>query len=167
MADWTDIADSALDPDAPLTSDLAYAWRDNVVAISEGAPNAPKISPLAFDGSRILPRATVITDLDDVRILEFFLLTDFPNPSSLEVRFSTDNGSSWGSYQTMLNLVSGGFFGTFRAQLGRLDLRTGDFLIGATTGTLTAPSGANALQFRATGGAAAFELTPVIGSGNL
>jgi len=41
MADWTNIPDTALDPDAPLTSDLAYAWRDNPIAISEGAVGAP------------------------------------------------------------------------------------------------------------------------------
>lgn len=41
MADWTAIPDSVLDPDAPLTSDLAYAWRDNPIAIAEGASGAP------------------------------------------------------------------------------------------------------------------------------
>ena len=50
MADWTLIADSALDPDAPLTSDLAYAWRDNPIAIAEGATDAPKVQGIALGG---------------------------------------------------------------------------------------------------------------------
>jgi hypothetical protein len=49
MADWTVISDSALDPDAPLTSELAYAWRDNPIAIAEGAVGAPRIQFAALD----------------------------------------------------------------------------------------------------------------------
>lgn len=48
MADWTNVADTQLDPDAPLTSELAYAWRDNPIAISEGAVGAPRILDAAF-----------------------------------------------------------------------------------------------------------------------
>lgn len=48
MADWTGIADSSLDPDAPLTSELAYAWRDNPIAIAEGAAGAPRILDAAL-----------------------------------------------------------------------------------------------------------------------
>lgn len=43
MADWTNINDSQVDPDAPVTSELGYAWRDNPIAIAEGAPGAPRI----------------------------------------------------------------------------------------------------------------------------
>lgn len=48
MADWTVITDAQLDPDAPLTSDLAYAWRDNPIAIAEGAAGAPRIVDAAL-----------------------------------------------------------------------------------------------------------------------
>lgn len=48
MADWTVITDAQLDPDAPLTSDLAYAWRDNPIAIAEGASGAPRIVDAAL-----------------------------------------------------------------------------------------------------------------------
>lgn len=41
MADWTTITDTQVDPDAPLTSQLAYGWRDNVIAAREGAVNSP------------------------------------------------------------------------------------------------------------------------------
>lgn len=43
MADWLDIADSATDPDAPLTSELAKAWTANPEAIAEGAVDAPPV----------------------------------------------------------------------------------------------------------------------------
>lgn len=43
MADYINIADSSIDPDAPLTSDLMYRLRDNPKAIAEGADGAPRI----------------------------------------------------------------------------------------------------------------------------
>lgn len=48
MADWTTISDTSVDPDAPLTSQLGYAWRDNPIAIAEGATGAPRIQTLAL-----------------------------------------------------------------------------------------------------------------------
>lgn len=48
MADWTVITDQMIDPDAPLTSELAYAWRDNPIAIAEGAAGAPRIADAAL-----------------------------------------------------------------------------------------------------------------------
>ena len=50
MADWTELPDTSVDPDAPVTSDLMYALRDNPIAIAEGAPGAPKLRASgAFD----------------------------------------------------------------------------------------------------------------------
>lgn len=43
MADWTNIVDSQLEPDAPLTSDLAFAWRDNLLAAMQGAAGAERL----------------------------------------------------------------------------------------------------------------------------
>lgn len=54
MADWTVIPDASLDPDAPLTSELAYAWRDNPIALAEGAGGAPRIQ----DGALVTGPAT-------------------------------------------------------------------------------------------------------------
>ncbi len=44
MTDWLTITDSQVDPDAPITSGLGYAWRDNPIAISEGSDGAPVLS---------------------------------------------------------------------------------------------------------------------------
>lgn len=43
MADWTTITETATDPDAPVTSTLIKALRDNPSAIAEGASGAPRI----------------------------------------------------------------------------------------------------------------------------
>lgn len=49
MTDWTTIADSQVDPKAPVTSELMTALRDNPAAITEGAIGAPKIQEAAMD----------------------------------------------------------------------------------------------------------------------
>jgi len=57
MADWFSITDTQIDPDAPLTSQLAYAWRDNCIAIAEGASGAPRVQMAAF--GRLVAGSTV------------------------------------------------------------------------------------------------------------
>lgn len=44
MADYTTITDAQVDPEAPITSELMSALRDNPIAIAEGATGAPLIS---------------------------------------------------------------------------------------------------------------------------
>lgn len=48
MADWLNISDAQVDPDAPITSELGYAFRDNPIAIAEGATGAPRITQAAI-----------------------------------------------------------------------------------------------------------------------
>ncbi len=48
MADWTTITETATDPDAPVTSTLIKALRDNPAAIAEGASGAPRIDQPAM-----------------------------------------------------------------------------------------------------------------------
>lgn len=43
MTAYTVISDSSLDPDAPITSSLGYAFRNNPIAIAEGASGAPRL----------------------------------------------------------------------------------------------------------------------------
>ena len=49
MVDWTTIADSQVDPNAPLTSELMTALRDNPTALAEGSVGAPRIVDAALD----------------------------------------------------------------------------------------------------------------------
>ena len=44
MADWTDIPNESLEPDAPVRSIDGLAFRDNPIAIAEGAAGAPLIA---------------------------------------------------------------------------------------------------------------------------
>lgn len=48
MADYIAQPDAAVEPDAPITSDLMYALRDNPIAIAEGADGAPRIRDVAL-----------------------------------------------------------------------------------------------------------------------
>ena len=43
MADWVNIANATIEPDAPLVSSTMFALRDNPKAIAEGAPGAPRV----------------------------------------------------------------------------------------------------------------------------
>lgn len=51
MADYTTITDAQVDPEAPITSELMSALRDNPTAIAEGASGAPRIVADANQGS--------------------------------------------------------------------------------------------------------------------
>jgi len=162
MPNYITITEGETDPGAPGTSSLWKRWRDNPLAIAEGASGAPKVSPLAFSGTRMLPMASIITSLGAVRVLEFMLRFDMSGGSNtFEARFSTNNGSSWGSYQVLYSSAAETW-----QRLGRLNLRTGAFLVGSTTGTLTVPADLDAVQFRVVGTGPGFELSPMIGGGN-
>ena len=53
MADYVEILDTQIEPDAPLTAVLAGQWRDNVLAIAEGASGAPRVQRAAIQNSAI------------------------------------------------------------------------------------------------------------------
>jgi hypothetical protein len=62
MADWTDILNSEVDTDSPITEALMTALRDNPVAIAEGASGAPQMQTGAYaDGSVTLIKIGGIT----------------------------------------------------------------------------------------------------------
>lgn len=46
MTDYTTITDAQVDPEAPITSELVTALRNNPLAIIEGAAAAPRIDPI-------------------------------------------------------------------------------------------------------------------------
>ena len=48
MTSYIAITDAETDPEAPLTSELAKKWRDNPIAITEGATGAPRIVAAAM-----------------------------------------------------------------------------------------------------------------------
>lgn len=53
MTSYITITDAETDPEAPLTSELAKKWRDNPIAIAEGAVGAPKVQRDAIQDAAI------------------------------------------------------------------------------------------------------------------
>ena len=100
MADFTPIPDTALDPDAPLTSELAYAWRDNPIAIAEGAVGAPKVMGKALDTLLAGDQSSnfIITDLDRVStiLISGILPGSIASPINLTINRSSNGGATWG-----------------------------------------------------------------------
>ena len=163
MADWTNITDTAVDPDAPLTSQLAYAWRDNPIAIAEGATGAPRIVPRAMNnwyGRVQLDTTTtpvVISGLDSSTTLA--VVGSFTNgisdTATLQISGSADGGSTWGIW---LNITSGGAKNTLYGVHLVLNLNNGIYDSAFTAAGDLGAGPCNAIRFRHSG--------PLIGSGN-
>lgn len=169
MADWTLIADSALDPDAPLTSDLAYAWRDNPIAISEGSPGAPKNMGISLDDvfrGAYVTAGTSATDFIGLQRAKTIML-DFVAVSggsvNLNIAFSNNNGSSFAGAQILVNGFSSGAISkvqvVFDMETGVFSVRGNYDITGATTpgvivqsGTLTVPANCDAFRLTGSGG---------------
>lgn len=96
MANYFNIPNSMLDPDAPLISELAYAWRDNPIAIAEGASGAPRVFGRAT-------RPEVKVQGPTTGAMNCLGLAGYTGVygevstfnSTMRMRFSNDNGASW------------------------------------------------------------------------
>ena len=136
MSDYVEILDTQIEPDAPLTAVLAGQWRDNCIAIAEGADGAPRIqarglSPFLLgklDGTGT--SASGFMDLDPLTVLRFDAYfsgsAEGSDPAviqfrNLEMRVSANNGSSWTSWSNLGNRGMGVCF-------GYLDLLSGSFI---------------------------------------
>ncbi len=168
MADWTTITDTQVDPDAPLTSQLGYAWRDNPIAIAEGAVGAPRVMHNALNtyiGSETTTGSTPIEFLNtngSLRFLSFGLVDPGGIHDDLQVSFSTSDGASWGAWRTILSGQSGDY-----AINGFLDCRLGKWFGIPGDPTFMGFNNANAIRFRMSnegGGAPSLDLT-LIGIG--
>lgn len=103
MTDYIAINDTQLDPDAPLTSSLAYQWRNNPIAMAEGAAGAPLVQGhalenvfLGFLDNDVNGYSQPFTD-NLSRIKRFLVVvTGLASP---RIWFSTDGGSTVASEQ--------------------------------------------------------------------
>ena len=161
MTDYTTITDSQVDPDAPLTSGLAYAWRDNTIAIAEGSLNAPKVvsAALSVKLAFLTLNGTTqsnFTGLDRCADIDFDFSVDPSSTAPLQAAFSNNGGGSWGSFQSISPTLSGlanPVFGAVNMETGAYSTIVNDGTAHSlTTGTLTVPSDANAISFRMNGG---------------
>lgn len=177
MADYIPILNSQIEPKAPVTSELMFQLRDNPIATAEGAIGATRVDGRAlggvFLGSLSLSGTTAVgyTSLDRVGFCraDFSISrTDQATSSSLQIRYSNDNGSTYGSWQTIALVItpSGNVATTGSVTI---NLQTGNFTTtgmivnvltssGATTlsrisgsGGHTVPSDCNAFQVSLTG----------------
>jgi hypothetical protein len=162
---WTTISNGLVAVGAKPFATTIQALRDNPIAIADGDVNAPKVVGPAVSLTR--PSRNISgntpagwTDLDRVKLMRFdFWQTVNAPAADIQARFSTNNGGSWGSYQSLGFGIAAGqsAFGTLW-----LDITNGDYEFYATrfptgggnpiavfnTGSVTVPSNANGLQFR-------------------
>ena len=177
MADWKNIPDAAVDPDAPVTSDLMYSLRDNPVAIAEGSAGAPKVQGQALENVFLAtlssPGTTPIGVVGIPRARVFFVRCTPSDTVSataiLQARY-TANGSSWGGWQDIIAIpkTSGTDFRLYDLEFN-VNLNGGSFVvlgrqtlfpssakasssIMSNTGTHTIPSGAQGIQVRMSAG---------------
>ena len=160
MADYTSIADSQIDPKAPVTSELMTALRDNPIAIAEGSAGAPKIADSWQALETTSSSGLIVTDVDNgegVRLEMRGAGSDNGLVTvSIRVSISSDNGSTFVSETTVKsatesndpqNTTTVSASGTFL-----FDRPTGVwvYLIGddLVTGTFPSASGVTDIRFR-------------------
>lgn len=134
MATHRVIASTETDPEAPLTSSLAKAWADNVEAIREGDPTAPKVQPNALRRITLISPAAAqlqpFTGLGSYGAVEFEVhVRNTSSNSAFNFQYSTDGGSTWSTAQSMGTLT-----GTTGAAIlsGSFDFATGQLDVIAT-----------------------------------
>jgi hypothetical protein len=138
-----------------ITLQQGRALRDNPIAIAEGATGAPRVEGRALDTfmgtlSLVDTTATGFIDLDGFELIRAVGNIDEGAvvARNLQIRFSNDNGSSYGSYQAITPSAGSAvqnieMFFNMRTGVGR-------FLTGGLNNalTLTVPANANAFQMR-------------------
>lgn len=116
MADWKIIPDTDVDPDAPVTSELMYALRDNPVALAEGATGAPRVMGVALDtfiGYNNTPMTqsspVAFVGLEGIgEVLVSFSADGIDTTSrthALQVSFTNNNGVTWGGWVSLSDYI--------------------------------------------------------------
>jgi len=159
MTVYTVIPNGDIDQDSPITQPLLTALRDNVLAIQEGDTTAPKILPRALDlylGDVTFTGTTAagLSSLTGIDGIFFWWSGNNTSGASrtMEVRFSNDNGTTWGAYQTFVAIS--GASTTASHGFGMISLTTGQMRATSSnataqlSATYTVPANTNAFQFR-------------------
>lgn len=157
MADYIPITDNELLPDQPISSLLGLRWRDNPLAIAEGAPGAPRVMPRAlssnFLASLVSVTATTARGVYDIGWLRSFRASIVNAAASvtnvISISYSSDNGVTWGPWLTIGQLGT-----SIATTFLELDIRTGECSWTGLATPLTlspAPVGTNAMRFLNTG----------------
>ena len=182
MAQWTTIDPNTLLPGDPWTSAKAQAAFENVEAVAEGAPGAPRnlqrSIPLGY-----LPNIGIVgttpvgyNDLDPLTSVDLNIVATLPSGASqnLQIRSSANNGDTWGSWITINTFTAGAvrsYHGGFNLVTGIFNA-CGLFTLSATeifsVNINTGVTGVNAFQFRfsGSGGSSGFVNGRVMSRGN-
>lgn len=112
MADWTSIPNASLEAGKPVRAIDAIALRDNPMALAEGRPNAPRLSPWAnaavvaagAQARYIEPNTYATTSTNFARVRELGLM----NTGSVRVRFSHTRTSGTGQSRIKIGRVRAG-----------------------------------------------------------
>jgi hypothetical protein len=102
MATFVTITDTQLDPDAPLTSALAYQFRDNPASVWEGDVSAPAIDAKAYEAyfGESAVSGTGYYDYTDLGKSDVIVLRGVlsgATDNGPRVRVSDDGGATWSS----------------------------------------------------------------------
>lgn len=93
MASYITITDAETDPGAPATSELAKKWRDNPIAMFEGATGAPKLAQNIRGASGTTITFTSLGAFSGA-LLEWSVLTASSGSTTVALSLS-DNGTTF------------------------------------------------------------------------
>lgn len=153
MATYVTPVGSQTDPDAPLTSDLAKRWDNNLVAFYELDATAPKMKvSVEADSAGSIVDPTVVDALGDFNgvILEGFV-GSVGSGGSCDIQVAlSDDGVTYATATTIISIgVSGVFNGTFKAYINLAD----GVMRGAWQGSTTDPKAGSIAATLVGGGA--------------
>lgn len=123
MTDYTSIADSQIDPKAPVTSELMTALRDNPIAIAEGAAGAPKIADKVIYEDTAVSSWVTVTGLGDFSgcfVDLYFSITAQPEGIKYLDFEVSDDGSTWYGTTTLSSIT--GLIDQSRSKSGTIRL---------------------------------------------
>jgi len=160
MTDFTTLSNTAVGVGGLPSGATVTALRDNPLAIAEGTSGAPKVQGLALENVYIgsanntgtTESAFVLPDGVDILKLEVSGITA-TGSIILQIAFSTDGGSSYGSWGDMQSMSAacnymGSHILDFPASTQRYVGLVTAGTVSLSGGGITIPSGANAIKFR-------------------
>lgn len=154
MALWTNLINALFLPGRPILGSTGIALRDNIQAVAEGAPDAPRLRPKALADNTLIfgPVSSAIalaaTDLGGIKRIHFRADKPNTNVGFLQVSFSADNGSTWGGWQQASASSSAVALGWIDLQLRTSSVFSSTTSAPFVPSSPAIPVGANAIRFR-------------------
>jgi hypothetical protein len=157
MTTYTEILNGEIDQDSPVTQPLMTALRDNPLAIAEGTSGAPKVQGKAFEnvyigavnGTGTTESAVVLPD--GVKLIKLEVSGTVAASSIIfQVAYSTDGGTTYGSWQTALTpSVASNYMGNLMLNtVTGASAFVGIVTAGSIGGGPSVTASANAIKFR-------------------